>query len=133
MKSLTGSDIAGLVAAGAFLILVLALAIPVIKLGRVMDESAKVIRDLGQKTLPLIGEVTTTVTMTNSQLERVDAITRNVQDVSESVSSLTHFVSNTVGTPIVKFASIAYGLKRAAKKYVAKRSGENPSKGRGHK
>ena len=133
MKSLSGSDIAGLVAAIAFLILVLALAVPVIKLGKVMDESAKIIKDLGEKTLPLIGEVTTTVTMTNAQLERVDAITRNVQDVSESVSSLTHLVSNTVGTPIVKIASIAYGLRRSAKKYAGKKSGENSSKGRGHK
>lgn len=129
MKSLSGSDIAGLIAAGAFLILVLALAVPVIKLGRVMDESAKVIKDVGEKTLPLIGEVTTTVTMTNAQLERVDAITRNVQDVSESVSSLTHLVSNTIGTPIVKIASLAYGLKRSAKKHSKKRSTSNPSKG----
>lgn len=117
MKSLSWSDVAGLVAAGAFLIFVLAMAVPVIKLGRVMDESANVIRDVGQKTLPLIGEVTTTVTMTNSQLERVDAITRNVQDVTETVSSLTHLVSKTVGTPIVKVASLAYGLKRSAKKH----------------
>jgi uncharacterized protein YoxC len=129
VNSLSGSDIAGLVAAGAFLILVLALAVPVIKLGRVMDESAKVIKDVGEKTLPLIGEVTTTVTMTNAQLERVDAITRNVQDVSESVSSLTHLVSNTVGTPIVKIASLAYGLKRSAKKHSKKGSTSNPSKG----
>jgi uncharacterized protein YoxC len=129
VKTLNWSDIAGLVAAGAFLIFVLALAIPVIKLGRVMDESANVIRDLGQKTLPLIGEVTTTVIMTNAQLERVDAITRNVQDVSESVSSLTHLVTNTVGTPIVKIASLAYGLKRSARKHSKKRSAANPSKG----
>jgi uncharacterized protein YoxC len=124
VNSLSWSDVAGLVAAGAFLIFVLAMAIPVVKLGRVMDESAKVIRDVGQKTLPLIGEVTTTVTMTNAQLERVDSITRNVQDVSQSVSSLTHLVSNTVGTPIVKIASIAYGLRRSAKTF---------GKGRGHK
>jgi len=124
VKSLSWSDVAGLVAAGAFLIFVLAMAIPVVKLGRVMDESAKVIRDVGQKTLPLIGEVTTTVTMTNAQLERVDSITRNVQDVSESVSSLTHLVSKTVGTPIVKVASVAYGLRRSAKNF---------GKGRGHK
>jgi uncharacterized protein YoxC len=124
VNSLNWSDVAGLVAAGAFLIFVLAMAIPVVKLGRVMDESAKVIRDVGQKTLPLIGEVTTTVTMTNAQLERVDSITRNVQDVSQSVSSLTHLVSNTVGTPIVKIASIAYGLRRSAKTF---------GKGRGHK
>lgn len=124
MNSLTWSDIAGLVAAGAFLIFVLAMAVPVIKLGKVMDESAKVIKDVGAQTLPLIGEVTTTVTMANAQLERVDVITRNVQDASESVSSLTSLVSKTVGTPIVKIASLAYGLSRSAKKY---------GKGQGHK
>jgi len=124
VNSLTWSDIAGLVAAGAFLIFVLAMAVPVIKLGKVMDESAKVIKDVGAQTLPLIGEVTTTVTMANAQLERVDVITRNVQDASESVSSLTSLVSKTVGTPIVKIASLAYGLSRSAKKY---------GKGQGHK
>jgi uncharacterized protein YoxC len=129
VKSLSWSDIAGLVAAGAFLIFVLSLAIPIIKLGRVMDESANVIRDVGAKTLPLIGEVTTTVTMTNAQLERVDAITKNVQDVSEKVSSLTQLVSNTVGTPIVKFASLAYGLQRSVKKRAKKGSAASSSKG----
>ncbi|HUW77965.1 MAG TPA: DUF948 domain-containing protein [Candidatus Nanopelagicaceae bacterium] len=129
MNSISWSDLAGLVAAGAFLILVLALAIPVIKLGKVMDESANVIKDVGAKTLPLIGEVTTTVTMTNAQLERVDAITKNVQDVSEKVSSLSHLVSGTVSTPIVKFASLAYGLKRSAKKHSRKGTAENSTKG----
>jgi len=124
VNSVSWSDIAGLVAAGAFLIFVLAMTVPVIKLGKVMDESAKVIKDVGAQTLPLIGEVTTTVSMTNAQLERVDVITRNVQDASEHVSSLTNLVSKTVGTPIVKIASLAYGLSRSAKKH---------GKGHGHK
>jgi uncharacterized protein YoxC len=52
-------DLAGLIAAGAFLILVIAIAVPLVKLGKMFDRTSTVIEDVGNKTMPLMDEVTT--------------------------------------------------------------------------
>ena len=58
---MTGGDIAGLIAAGVFAVLVALLAVPIVKLGRVFDELRILIRDLNDETEPLLEEVTRTV------------------------------------------------------------------------
>ena len=79
-------DVAGLIAAIAFVLLVGALAVPLLKLGGVLDETRSMIKGVSDETVPLLSEVTTTVTTTNAQLVRVDAITSNVQAATTNVS-----------------------------------------------
>lgn len=110
---MTGGDIAGLIAAGVFAVLVALLAVPIIKLGRVFDELRVWIRDLNAETEPLIDEVVRTVATTNSQLEKVDGITDNVSDASANVSAMTSLVASTVGQPIIKVAAFSSGVRRA--------------------
>lgn len=110
---MTGGDIAGLIAAGVFAVLVALLAVPIIKLGRVFDELRLWIRDLNAETEPLIDEVVRTVATTNSQLEKVDGITDNVSDASANVSAMTSLVASTVGQPIIKMAAFSSGVRRA--------------------
>ena len=108
-----GGDIAGLVAAGVFAVLVGLLAVPIVKLGRVFDELRLTIRSLNDGTAPLLDEVTRTVSTTNTQLEKVDGITSNVSDASANVSALSSLVASTVGQPLIKVASFTHGLRRA--------------------
>lgn len=106
-------DIAGLVAAIAFVLLVGLLAIPLLKLGKVLDEARRLVGSVTDQTVPLINEVTTTVGHTNHQLERVDAITSNVQQMTTNVSALTSLFAATLGGPVVKVAAFSYGIRRA--------------------
>jgi uncharacterized protein YoxC len=106
-------DIAGLIAAIAFVALVGVLAVPLVKLGRVLDETRTMVKGVGDQTVPLLGEVTTTVTTTNAQLARVDAITSNVQSVTTNVSALTAVFAATLGSPVIKVAAFTYGVRRA--------------------
>jgi uncharacterized protein YoxC len=106
-------DIAGLIAALAFVALVGALAIPLVKLGRVLDETRLTVRGLSDGTLPLLTEVTTTVSTTNAQLVKVDTITTNVAQVSTNVSALTSLFAATLGSPMVKVAAFSYGVRQA--------------------
>ncbi|MFW0108758.1 DUF948 domain-containing protein [Rothia sp. P7181] len=110
---MSGGDIAGLIAAAVFAILVALLALPIIKLGKVFDELVVTIRSLNGETTPLIREVTKTVTTTNTQLEKVDDITNNVSDASANVSALSSLVTSTVGQPLIKVASFSYGVRKA--------------------
>jgi uncharacterized protein YoxC len=106
-------EFAGLLCAVAFLLLVGALAYPLIKLGKVLDETRVTVRGLSDGTLPLLSEVTTTVASTNEQLVKVDAITNNVAQVSTNVSALTSLFAATLGSPVVKVAAFSYGVRRA--------------------
>ena len=103
---MSGGDIAGLIAAGVFAILVALLALPIIRLTKVFDELIVTIRSLNQSTSPLIDEVTKTVVTTNEQLEKVDGITSNVSDASANVSALSSLVTSTVGQPLIKVAFV---------------------------
>ncbi len=106
-------EIAGLVAAVGFVALVGATAYPLIKLGKVLEETRVAVRGLSDGTLPLLSEVTTTVASTNEQLVKVDSITSNVAQVSTNVSALTSLFAATLGSPVVKGAAFSYGVRQA--------------------
>jgi uncharacterized protein YoxC len=106
-------DIAGLIAAIAFVLLVGALALPLVKLGRVLDEARTSVKELTDHTVPILDEAATTVSSANTQLERVDAITTSAAQVTQNVSALTSLFAATVGGPMIKVAAFSYGVRRA--------------------
>jgi uncharacterized protein YoxC len=55
---MSGGDVAALIAAGGFVLLVLFVAVPLLKLGRVLDETRNSIRDLNETVSPLLSEPT---------------------------------------------------------------------------
>ena len=110
---MSGGDIAGLIAAGVFAVLVLLLAVPILKLGSVLEEIRTSIRSISDGATPLMDEVTATVTTTNQQLKKVDGIASNVSDASANLSALSSLVAATVGSPLIKMAAFSYGVRNA--------------------
>ncbi len=110
---MTGGDIAGLIAAGVFAILVGILAIPLIKLGRVFDETSAAIRGASENITPLLEEATTTISETNKQIARVDSITSSVDEATKNMSSLVALFAASVGRPMIKIASFSAGVRAA--------------------
>ena len=110
---MSAGEIAGLIAAVAFVLLVGVLAVPLIKLGGVLDETRSMIKGVSDETVPLLNEVTTTVSTTNAQLVRVDAITSNIQHVTTNVSAMTALFAATLGSPVIKIAAFTYGVRKA--------------------
>lgn len=108
-------QIAALIAAGAFVLLVVLLAIPLIKLGRTLDAATEAIRDANQRTDPLLLGANQTITHVNTQLERVDGVTANVQQVSRNASALSSIFTATLGGPLVKTAALSYGVSKAVR------------------
>lgn len=109
-------QLAALIAAIGFALLMLALCYVVLKLARTVDETSKLVAGINDKTMPLLGEVTTSVTHVNQELVRVDAITANVQSMTGNVSALTSLFAATLGSPVIKVAAFSYGVRRAATK-----------------
>jgi len=124
----TAGEIAGLIAAGAFLMLVLVLAVPILKLRRTVDAATQAINDLNDRTGPLLGNVTETVGNVNTalgqvqvsldgvnvQLAKVDTMTEHAQNITASVANLVTVVSTAAANPLIKVASFGYGLRKAA-------------------
>ena len=111
---MTAGQVAGLIVAVFFAILVLVLCMVLVKLGKVVEETQKLVAGITDQTVPLLGEVTTSVTHVNQELVRVDAITANVQSISGNVSALTSLFAATLGSPIIKVAAFSYGVRSVA-------------------
>ena len=105
--------IAGLVAAGVFALLVLLLAMPILKLGQVLDEIRTAIRSLSDGAAPLMDEVTATVSTTHQQLKKVDGIASNFSDASANLSALSSLLAATIGTPLIKVVAFSHGVRIA--------------------
>jgi uncharacterized protein YoxC len=109
---LSGGDVAGLIVAVFWGVLVCFLAYVLIKLGKVIGEAAKLVSGVADQTVPLLGEVTTSVVHVNAELTRVDTITANVEDISGNAKALTALFAATLGSPIIKVAAFSYGVRR---------------------
>ncbi|HEX2355988.1 MAG TPA: DUF948 domain-containing protein [Micromonosporaceae bacterium] len=123
-------EIAALVAAGAFVILVLVLAVPILRLRHTVDAATRAINDLNDRSGPLLGNVNTTIENVNTalgqvhtsldgvnlQLAKVDAMTGHAQQVTANVANLATVVSAAASNPLVKVAAFSYGVRKAAAK-----------------
>ena len=110
---LSGGEVAGLIVAVFWAVLVCFMAYVLVKLGKVVGDTSKLVTGVTEQTVPLLGEVTTSVVHVNVELERVDAITANVQSISSNVSALTSVFAATLGSPVIKVAAFSYGVRRA--------------------
>ena len=105
--------IAGAVGALAFVALVAFLALPLIKLGRVLDETRVSVQQITEHTLPLLDETAGTIATANTQLVKVDTMTTSAAEIGQNVSALTALVAATVGKPLIKVAAFSYGVRQA--------------------
>jgi uncharacterized protein YoxC len=125
----SGGQIAALIAAGAFLMLVLVLAVPILRLRHTVDAATRAVNEITDRTAPILGNVNTTVENVNTaltqvhtsldgvnlQLARLDTITGHASQVSANVANLVTVVSSAASNPLTKVAAFTYGMRRAAK------------------
>ncbi len=117
---MTLGEIAGLIAAIAFVALVALLAVPLLKLGRVLEEVRLAVRDIGHESVPVLTELQGTVRATNDELGKLSLVTEDVAKVSanatvvsENAASLSTLFSATLGGPLIKTAAFTYGVRKA--------------------
>lgn len=124
---MSGGEIAGLIAAGAFLLLVGALIVPILKLRHTVDAATRALTELTDRAAPLLADLNKTIDGVNTavdqahtsldgvnvQLERLDTITGHAQQVSATVARLSTIVSSAAANPLIKVAAFGYGVRRA--------------------
>lgn len=110
---MSAGEIAGVVAAGGFVLLVLLLAVPLLKLGKTLDEATLALRKAHEGAAPLLSEAKTTLAQVNTQLDQVDGIARGVNSMTTNAAALTSIVASTVGSPLIKVAAFSYGVRKS--------------------
>ena len=109
---MSGAAIAALIAAIAFVLLVLLLAVPMLKLGRTLDEATLAVRKTHEGAAPILAEAHDTVTQLNAQLVHIEGIAKNVNSMTTNIAAMTAVVSSTVGSPMIKAAAFTYGVRK---------------------
>jgi uncharacterized protein YoxC len=102
----------------AFLVgaLVVVLCVVMANLFRVLTSTKDLIDGVTKQTVPLLGDVNTTVSLVNQELVRVDGILATAEGVTASVGNLVTTVSDTVTSPLVRLSAFVYGLRKAVGK-----------------
>jgi uncharacterized protein YoxC len=109
---MSAGAVAALIAAIAFVLLVLLLAVPLLTLGRTLDETTLAVRTSNDGMAPLLAEARQTLEAVNVQLVQLEGIATNVNSMTTNVAAMTSVVSSTLGSPMIKAAAFTYGVRK---------------------
>lgn len=107
---MSGGEIAGIILAGSFALLVIFLGIPLTKLGKILDEAALTVRTVNKEIEPILEEAKQTLSEANKQLKRIDHITEDVEQVSQNINSLIAVFTASIGGPLTKLFGVTQGI-----------------------
>jgi hypothetical protein len=121
LLALTGGDIALIVLASFWGLLVLGLCVVLLNTFRVLESTKLTIDALREETVPLMREVKGSVERANRELDRVDGILISVGHMVERFERLSGLVEQTAASPLMKVISLGAGAKTAFSKIGRKR------------
>ncbi|MFI6480303.1 DUF948 domain-containing protein [Nonomuraea sp. NPDC050663] len=110
---LTAGEVAGLVVAVFWAVLVCFLAMVLVKLARLLTRTTKMVSDLSDRVMPLLDDASVTVNETNRQLAAVEAITKDVKQVSGQAAKLSLIMQTFLVGPLVKLSALLHGISAA--------------------
>lgn len=113
MRTVSGGEVAGILVAVFWAILVSFLAVALVRLAQTLKATTKLVADVTDQAVPLLADASQAVRSAQTQIDRVDAIATDVQEVTSNASALSTTVASTFGGPLVKVAAFGYGVRRA--------------------
>ncbi|AOZ72609.1 hypothetical protein BK816_04280 [Boudabousia tangfeifanii] len=108
------TDIASMIAAIAFAVLVLALVYPLFQLGKTFQQTAKSVAELTDSLEETVQASTEAVKSANSSLEKVDTITSSAANAVADASALSTLVTASLGSPLVKLTAFSRSARQVA-------------------
>lgn len=119
----SGGDVALIVLAAFWGLLVLFLAIVLINTFRTLESTKMLIDGIREETVPLLGEVRVTVTNVNRELDRVDGMLESAGNIVTRVEKVSGLVEHAVSSPLMKVIAFGAGLGKAASKFRGGKGG----------
>lgn len=119
----TAGDIALIVLAAFWGLLVLFLCVVLLNTFRVLEATKILIDGIRQETVPLLTEVRNSVVKTNRELDRVDGMLESTSAIVGRVEKISHLIEQAVSSPLVKLIGIGTGLRTAASRFRSGKAG----------
>ncbi|MFJ9758980.1 DUF948 domain-containing protein [Streptomyces sp. NPDC101149] len=113
MRTVSGGEVAGILVAVFWAILVSFLAVALARLAQTLRATTKLVSEVTDQAVPLLSDASSALRSAQTQIDRVDAIASDVQEVTSNASALSTTVASTFGGPLVKVAAFGYGVRRA--------------------
>ncbi|GHH75706.1 hypothetical protein GCM10018793_19880 [Streptomyces sulfonofaciens] len=120
---MSGGEVAGILVAVFWAILVSFLAVALVRLAQTLRATTRLVSEVTEQAVPLLADASAAVRSAQTQLDRVDAIATDVQEVTSNASALSTTVASTFGGPLVKVAAFGYGVRRA----LGRKNAEQPA------
>lgn len=108
---MTAGQVAALIAALAFCVLVAFLCAFLTRTQRVLAETERLVVDVHRSALPLIEDVRTLLAGVTQELDQVDGILAAASSVSSGVSGVANLVTSAAANPLVKGLSFMAGAR----------------------
>jgi uncharacterized protein YoxC len=120
---MTAGQLAALIAAGFFALLVIVACYVLLRIARLLTAATGLVTGYRERADTLIEQAQAVVDRTNDQLTRTDAITASMDEVTANMAELSGHVSamtglaraltGAVGAPVTGISAVAYGVRRA--------------------
>ena len=120
---MTPGQLAALIAAGFFALLVIVACYVLLRVARLLTAATVMVTGYRERADTLIEQAQSVVDRTNEQLARTDAITASMDQVTANMAELSGHVSaltslaraltGAVGAPVTGISAVAYGVRRA--------------------
>ena len=118
MLALGAGDIALIVLAAFWGLLVLFLCIVLLNTFRVLESTKMLIDGVREQTVPLLAEVKGSVERTNRELDRVDGMLVSAGEIVKRAEKLTGLMEEAASSPLIKIISFGAGLRKAASRFT---------------
>ncbi len=128
IAALDGGDVALIVLAAFWGLLVLFLCIVLLNTFRVLESTKLLIDGIREETVPLLTEVKGSVERTNRELDRVDGMLVSAGTIVGRVERISGLVEQAASGPLVKIISVGAGLSKAASRFRGKKNGQKNGK-----
>ncbi len=88
MRTVSGGEVAGILVAVFWAILVSFLAVALARLAQTLRATTKLVSEVTDQAVPLLSDASSAVRSAQTQIDRVDAIASDVQEVTSNASAV---------------------------------------------
>jgi uncharacterized protein YoxC len=117
LAAISLGGVAAIILAAFWGLLVLFLALVLVNVFRVLESTKMLIDGIRQETVPLLGEVRTTVSNVNRELDRADGLLESAGNIAKSAERLSGVVEKAVSSPLIKLMGLGAGASRAVRRF----------------
>jgi uncharacterized protein YoxC len=117
LLALTGGEVALIVLAAGWVLLVAFLCLVLLNTFRVLEATRLTVDAMREEAVPLLREIKGSVERTNGHLDRVGGVLDSASGIVGRVERLSGLVERAVSNPLVKVISVGAGLKTVASRF----------------